>query len=158
MRLLVLISLSFYYSCSNSHKIIDVQKPKIGISKTDCGSYEVANDEKIIGYIVKPYLLEINAKENYISDFENLLQRKYRSFYKNYFRTFWFIPNSVADTILVAVMLSPNEIKNIPKWQCEEQDIDTYKRNHENLFNDKHPQFIAYNCSKGRFKILSDPD
>lgn len=156
MKLLA-ISLLVFTSCSMSKQIIKTKDISITLSKMQCGSYEVKNNESIIGYVVKPFVVEVE-KVLLITQFENLIVNDYAGYYNRFYRTYWFIKNSASDTLLEVVMLSPKQISSIPNWQCEEQDVDTYKRNRKNLFNAEHPQFITYNCSKGRFKILGDPD
>lgn len=157
MKLLA-IGLLLFTSCSVAKQIINTNNLTITLAKMECGSYEVKNSGELIGYVVKPFVIETDRKEYYITQFENLIKANYSNYYNKFYRTYWFVKNSAADTTLQVVMLSPKQVELIPNWQCEEQDVDTYKRNRKNLFDAEHPQFIIYNCSKGRFKILGDPD
>jgi len=158
MKLLAIICLLVFISCSVSKKIINTSALAITLTKSECGSYAVKNNGELIGYVVKPFYVEAENKEVYITQFENLIKSNYSNYYDNFYRTYWFIKNSASDTLIDVVMSSPKQVNSIPNWQCEEQDVDTYKRNRKNFFDAQHPQFITYNCSKGRFKILGDPD
>lgn len=158
MKLFVVIGLLIFISCDVSKQIINTKEISISLSKIECGSYEVKNSGKLIGYVVKPFYVEAEKKEDHIIQTENLIKANYSNYYDRFYRAYWFIKNSKGDTTLDIVMLSTKQVGAIPNWQCEEQDVDTYKRNRRNLFDVKHPQFITYNCSKGRFKVLGDPD
>lgn len=157
MKILV-IGLWVFSSCSMSKPVIKTKTILITLTKTQCSSYEVKNSGELIGYVVKPFVVDVEKKDALITQFENLLKTNYSSYYNKFYRTYWFIKNSASDTLIEVVMLSHKQISSIPNWQCEEQDVDTYKRNRKGLFDAAHPQFISYNCSKGRFKILGDPD
>ena len=83
-----------------------------------------------------------------------------RNYYDRFYRTYWFSKNSVSDTLILVEMLSPKQLSSIPNWQCEEQEVDIYNRlyKNKNKNNNNHPRSFTYNCSKGRFKVLGDPD
>ena len=120
-----------------------------------CGSYEVKNYESPIGYAVKPFIIEVENRGAEITKFENLIKSSYNNDYRNFLRVYLFTKNSAGDTILNVIMLKPKLAYSIPNWQCEEQDVDTYFRSKKYPHSSKS---ITYNCSKGRFKILGDPD
>ena len=145
-------------SCNVSKKIINTRDLNITLGKTECGSYEVKNNRELIGYVVKPFYVEVEKKENYIIQFEKLLKANYSDYYDRFYRTYWFSKNSGSDTLILVEMLSTKQLSSIPNWQCEEQEVDTYNQLHKNKNNNKHPPFFIYNCTKGRFKILGDPD
>lgn len=156
--LILLYFFVFLFSCDVSKKVISTKDLNIIISKTKCGSYDVKNNEILIGYIVKPFVTEIDRKKDYINQVEKLLQVNYSDYYNKFYRVYWFSKDNVSDIILQVVMLSSRQTKSIPYWECEEQDIDVYTQHRKRLFNVEHPQFIIYNCTKGRFKVLGDPD
>lgn len=151
MRLLA-ITLVAFASCSASKKIINTKNISISLTKMQCGSYEVKNNESTIGYAVKPFIIEVD-RSNEITKFENLIKNNYTNRYNNLFRIYLFTKNRIGDTILNVIMIKPKQASLIPGWQCEEQDVDTYWSNHT-----KNPQIIPYNCTKERFKIWGDPD
>ena len=112
----------------------------------------------LIGYVVKPFYIEVEKKENHIVQFEKLIKANYSDYYDRFYRTYWFSKNSSSDTLILVAMLSTKQLSSIPNWQCEEQEADTYNLLYKNKSNNKHPRFFTYNCTKGRFKILGDPD
>ena len=59
--LAVLFVLVLILSC-NTTKLINKStvNNQITISLTECGSYEVKNNQAIIGYAVKPFIVEVN--------------------------------------------------------------------------------------------------
>ena len=134
MKLLT-IGLLIFISCNTPKQIIDTKNLAITLTKTECGSYEVKNNASLIGYAVKPFYVEVEKKGDEITKFENLLKGSYAIYYNNFFRTYSFTKNRNADTILVVIMLSYKQASSIPDWQCEEQDVDTYKRNRGSLFD-----------------------
>lgn len=155
---LLLIGLLVFSSCSVSKKIINTQNLAITLAKMQCGSYEVKNNGEVIGYVVKPFYVEVEKKENYITQFENLIKASYSNHYDQFYRTYWFVKNSVSDTLILVQMLSPKQVDLVPNWQCEEQEVDIYNQLNKNKKNSKYPRSFTYNCSKGRFKVLGDPD
>ncbi|MBK7883706.1 MAG: hypothetical protein IPJ81_07820 [Chitinophagaceae bacterium] len=155
---MIKIYLLSLFSCTTIKPILNTEKLTITLTKEQCGSYEVKNNGELMGYVVKPFVIEVEKKEDYITWFENIIKTDYSNYYNKFYRTYWFIKDNAQDTILQVVMLSPKQLKFIPDWQCEEQDVDTYKRNRKNLFSIKHPQFLTFNCSKNRFKKAGDPD
>jgi len=155
MKLLIIIGLLILASCNVSKPVISNTKDiSISLPKMQCGSYEVRNSETVIGYVVKPFIVELNRSAE-ITQFEKLLRASYANRYDNFFRVYLFTKNNSADTILNVIFLNPKLAFSIPNWKCEEQDVDTYFR------SKKYPRSsnsITYNCSKARFKILGDPD
>lgn len=147
-----------FISCSTSRKIIMDKEPLISIMKTECGSYEVKDNGKLLGYVVKPFYVAVEEKENHIIQFEKLIKSEYSDFYRRFYRTYWFSKNSASDTLILVAMLSTKQLHLIPNWHCEEQEADTYNLLYKNKNNDKHPRFFTYNCTKKRFKVLGDPD
>ena len=148
-----MLSLLFFLSCTVPKKII--KENNIAIVKTECGSYAVNNNGKLIGYIVKPFYVEAEKKENHIAKFENLILAKYSEYYNKFYRTYWFMINSTGDTTIHIVFLSTKQIKLIPDWECEEQPVEVYNRIYRKR---NHPSFFMYNCSKSRLRISGDPD
>lgn len=155
MKQLLAIGLLVFTSCSMSKQIIKTKDISISLTKMQCGSYEVKNYESAIGYAVKPFIIEIANRDTEITKFENLVKSSYNNRYRNFLRIYLFTKNSTGDTILNVIMLKPKLAYSIPNWQCEEQDVDTYFRSKKYPHSGK---VITYNCSKGRFKILGDPD
>lgn len=159
MKLLA-IGLLIFISCNVPKKIIDTKNLTITLTKTECGSYEVKKNGELTGYVVKPFYVGVEKKENYIIQFEKLIKANYSNYYDRFYRTYWFSKNSVSDTLILVEMLSPKQLSSIPNWQCEEQEVDIYNRlyKNKNKNNNNHPRSFTYNCSKGRFKVLGDPD
>jgi len=154
MKLLA-IGLLVFTSCSMSKQIIKTKDILITLTKMQCGSYEVKNYESSIGYAVKPFIIEVENRGAEITKFENLVKSSYNNRYRDFLRIYLFTKNSTGDTILNVIMLKPKLAYSIPNLQCEEQDVDTYFRSKKYPHSGKS---ITYNCSKGRFKILGDPD
>jgi hypothetical protein len=157
MRLLAIIFVAFA-SCNTSKKIINTNDFNFTLVKTECGSYEVKNNGEMIGYVVKPFYVEVGKKGDYINQFEKLIKANYPNYYDRFYRTYWFSKDRGADTLIMVEMLSAKQLSSVPNWQCEEQEVDTYNRLHKNQRNKKYPPSFIYNCTKGRFKILGDPD
>jgi hypothetical protein len=157
MKLFV-ISLLVFTSCSVSKKMTNTKDLTIILTKTECGGYEVMNKEQLVGYVVKPFYVEVEKKEKYIVQFENLIKANYANHYDKFYRTYWFVKNSVSDTLISVQILSPKQVHSIPNWKCEEQEVDIYNQLNRNKNDAKYPRAFAYNCSKGRFKNLGDPD
>jgi hypothetical protein len=157
MRLSI-IGLLIFLSCNAPKKIIHTKDLTLTLTKTECGSYEVKDNEELIGYVVKPFYVEVEKKENHIIRFEKLIKANYSDYYDRFYRTYWFSKNSSSDTLILVAMLSAKQLSSIPNWRCEEQEADTYNLLYKNKSNNKQPLFFTYNCTKGRFKILGDPD
>jgi len=121
----------------------------ITINLTECGSYKVKNNQKIIGYAVKPFIIDKVNRIKEITDFEQKLKTKYKNKFKNKYRIYEFTLDRPGDTILMTLFLSPKKVENNPDWKCMFQDVDIYP---------KKSQAVYYNCSKNRFKIPGDPD
>ncbi|MGE5520259.1 MAG: hypothetical protein ACM3VS_10065 [Candidatus Dadabacteria bacterium] len=155
MKLFLIIGLLIFTSCNVSKQIINTKDMLISLNKMQCGSYEVKNYESPIGYAVKPFIIEVENRSAEITKFENLVKSSYNNRYRNFFRIYLFTINSTGDTILNVIMLKPKLAYSISNWQCEEQDVDTYFRSKKYPHSGK---VITYNSSKGRFKILGDPD
>lgn len=153
MKLFVATSILILTSCNASKQVLNPEKISISLIKTQCGSYEVKNNESTIGYVVKPFIVETN-RVNEITNFEKLVNRSYNNSYRNDYRIYLFTKNSIGDTVLNVIMIRPKKAGTIPNWRCVEQDVDTYWRKR----HAKNPKMINYNCSKGRFKIFGDPD
>ena len=152
--LIVLIVL-FFYSCSVRNKTINDMGINITITKTECGSYSVTNNNELIGYVVKPFYVEVENKEIYITQFENLTKAKYFHYYNKFNRIYVFVKNRAGDTTLDVLMLSTKQLGLIPNAQCEEQSLDVYNRVFKKR---KNTDSFTYNCSKGRLRISGDPD
>lgn len=136
-------------SC-NTTKLIskNVGDNQITVDSTQCGSYEVKSNETIIGYVVKPFVVEVNRTEE-ITKFERKLKMEYENKFNKDYRTYAFTTDRAGDTILMTLFLSSKQAENIPNWKCELQEVDNYPKSSE---------WVYYNCSKNRFKVPSDPD
>ncbi|MBZ4192070.1 hypothetical protein [Niabella beijingensis] len=156
----LILCLIFVCSCSVAQKQIVVYPPHILItnSKQECGSIEVKNNGRPIGYIVKPFIGDTPDKENQITVFEKLLHTTHDNFYNKFYRVYTFISNTKGEQTLEVVMLTNKQTTLISDWKCELQDVDTYMLGRRNTFSPKYPQFFTYICSKGRFKTINDPD
>jgi len=121
---------------------------QITIDSTQCGSYEVKSNETTIGYVVKPFVVEVDRLKE-ITEFERKLRVKYKNKFNRDYRTYAFTTDRAKDTILITLFLSSKQGENIPGWKCELQDVSTYP---------KRSEWVYYNCSKNRFKVPSDPD
>lgn len=126
--------------------------------KTKCGSYEVKNNEELMGYVVKPFYVEVEKKEDYILQFEKLIKANYSDYYDRFYRTYWFSKDRGSDTLIIVEMLSSKQLSSVPNWQCEQQDVDIYNQLNKKRKSSRHPPYFIYNCTKSRFKILGDPD
>jgi len=157
MRLSI-IGLLISLSCNAPKKIIHTKDLTLILTMTECGSYEVKDNEELIGYVVKPFYVEVEKKENHIIRFEKLIKANHTDYYDRFYRTYWFSKNSSSDTLILVAMLSAKQLSSIPNWRCEEQEANTYNQLYKNISNNKHPLFFTYNCTKRRFKILGDPD
>ncbi|MBB6612554.1 hypothetical protein H7F15_16030 [Pontibacter sp. Tf4] len=158
MKVLAIIILIIFASCSVSKKIINTNDLTITLSKTECGSYEVTNNGDLIGYVVKPFYLETDKKDVCITQFENSIKANYYDYYDKFYRTYWFVKNNVSDTLILVQMFSPRQVGLVPDWQCEEQEVDVYNKLNKNKDSSKYPPTFTYNCTKSRFKIIGDPD
>lgn len=158
MKLFAIICLLVFTSCSVSKKIINTNALAITLTKSECGSYEVKNNGELIGYIVKPFYVEAENKEVYITQFENLIKANYSDYYDRFYRTYWFSKDRGSDTLIIVEMLSAKQLSSVPNWQCEQQDVDIYNQLHKNRKSNKYPPYFIYNCTKARFKVLGDPD
>ena len=147
--LTLLFVLVLVLSC-NTTKITNksIGDNQITIDSIQCGSYEVKSNETTIGYVVKPFVVEVNRTEE-ITEFERKLKTKYKNKFNKDYRSYTFTTDRAGDTILMTLFLSPKQAENIPDWKCELQEVDTYPKNSE---------WVYYNCSKNRFKVPSDPD
>lgn len=155
---LFMIGLFIFISCNAPKKIFDITNLAITLTKTECGSYEVKNNEALIGYIVKPFYVEVDKKQNYIIQFETLVRANYSDYYDRFYRTYWFSKNGVSDTLIIVEMLSAKQLSSIPNGRCEQQDVDVYNQLRKNRKSGKYYTYLIYNCTKERFKILGDPD
>jgi hypothetical protein len=155
---LSIIGLLIFLSCNAPKEIIDTKNLAITLTKTECGSYEVKNNEVLIGYVVKPFYVEVDKKEDYILQFEKLIKTNYSDYYDRFYRTYWFSKDRGSDTLIIVEMLSAKQLSSVPNWQCEQQDVDIYNQLHKNRKSSKYPTYFIYNCTKARFKVLGDPD
>lgn len=153
-----MIIFAAFASCNASRKIIYTGNLNIALTKTECNSYEVKNNGEMIGYVVKPFYVEVENKEYNIIQFEKLIKANYSNYYERFKRTYWFSKNSGSDTLILVEMLSAKQLSAITNWQCEEQEVDTYNQIHKHKNINKYPLFFIYNCTKGRFKIFEDPN
>jgi hypothetical protein len=135
----------------------EISNHDITLEKTSCGSYEVKNNLKLIGFLVKPFYVQVDKKEKYISEFEDSLTKRFTGYYDKLFRVYWFGKNRVSDTIIFVYLLSPKQLALIPDAKCEEQEADLYNKLYKKK-GTKHPFWFIYNCSKGRFRQSTDPD
>ncbi len=115
---------------------------------TKCGSYEVKNNQETIGYAVKPYVVKVDRVKE-ITEFEQKLKTRHKDNFNKDYRAYAFTTDRAGDTILMISFLSSKQAENMPDWKCELQDVDAYPKNTE---------WVDYNCSKNRFKVLGDPD
>jgi len=147
ITLLITLVFGLIASC-NLMKSTQTIDGKIRVNLTECGSYEVKNNQISIGYLVKPFFVKVDEVSE-ITDFEKKLKNKYRKKLKNKIRIFFFTKNRDGDTILMTHFLSSKYLQKIPDWKCELQEVGTYPRRTIS---------IDYNCSKNRFKVLGDLD
>jgi len=147
--LAVLFVLVLVLSC-NTTKLTNknIGDNQIIIDSTECGSYEVKSDQTTIGYVVKPFVVEVDRTEE-ITEFERKLKTKYKNKFNKYYRSYTFTTDRAGDTILMTLFLSSKQAENILNWKCELQEVDAYPKSSE---------WVYYNCSKNRFKIPGDPD
>jgi len=155
---LSIIGLFIFLSCNAPKKFIDTKNSTITLMKTECGSYEVKNNEELIGYVVKPFYVEVEKKADYILQFEKLIKANYSDYYDRFYRTYWFSKDRGSDTLIIVEMLSAKQLSSVPNWQCEQQEVDIYNQLRKNRKKDKPPLSLDYNCTKARFKVLGDPD
>lgn len=148
-NLLALFVMLLTLSC-NTTKVPNqsIVENQIIIASTQCGSYEVKNKETTIGYIVKPFVVKVDRAQE-ITKFERKLKMQYKHKFNKDYRTYVFTTDRAEDTILMTLFLPAKQVKNIPNWNCELQEVDIYPKSSE---------WIYYNCSKSRFKIPTDPD
>ena len=137
-----------FLSCNSVKKIENITNNSINVSLTECGSYEVNFNQKVIGYVVKPFVVEVD-KVKEIKEFERKLKLKYKNKFNKDFRIYFFTVDREGDIILMTLFLSPKQVRNISNWKCELQEVDSYP---------KRSKWVDYNCSKNRFKTLRDPD
>lgn len=130
----------------------------ITLAKKEYGSYEVKNNAELIGYVVKPFYVEVKNREGYIIQFESLIKANYSNYYGRFYRTYWFFKDRGSDTLIIVEMLSAKQLSSVPNWQCEQQDVDVYNQLRKHRKNSKYHTYFVYNCTKGRFKFLGDPD
>jgi len=149
LSILFVLTLGFVMSC-NSNKLINENfgYNQITIASSKCGSYEVKNNKVTIGYAVKRFIVEADRVKE-ITEFERKLRIKYKNKFNKDFRVYTFTTDSAGDTILMTLFLSSKQAKNIPNWKCKQQEVQIYP---------KRAEWIDYNCSKNRFKVLGDPD
>lgn len=147
--LAVLFVLVLVMSC-NTTKLTNksIGDNQITIDSTECGSYEVKSDKTAIGYVVKPFVVEVDKIE-VITEFERKLKTKYKNKFNKDYRSYTFTTDRAGDTILMTLFLSSKQAENIPNWKCELQEVDNYPKSSE---------WVYYNCSKNRFKVPGDPD
>ena len=145
---MILLTLLMYVAIASCKSIIDKAPDQIKTELTKCGSYEVISNQRIIGYAVKPFIVEIDRAEE-IKEFEKKLKLKYKNKFNKDLRAYSFTTDIAGDTILITSFLSPKQIENIPAWKCQLLDVDTYP---------KRSEIVYYNSSKNRFKIPGDPD
>src|SRR6187200_328859 len=100
MKLSIIVLLIFL-SCNAPKTIIDTRNLTITLTKTECGSYEVKNNEGLIGYVVKPFYVEVEKKEDYILQFEKLIKANYSDYYDRFYRTYWFSKDRGSDTLII---------------------------------------------------------
>lgn len=155
---LSIIGLLIFLSCNAPKKIIDKRNLSITLTKTECGSYKVDNNEELIGYVVKPFYVEVQNKDGYILQFEKLIKANYSNHYDRFYRTYWFSKDRGFDTVIIVEMLSAKQLGSVPNWQCEQQDVDIYNQLNRNRNSGNYPGYFIYNCTKARLKVLGDPD
>ncbi|KAA2216565.1 hypothetical protein [Maribacter flavus] len=149
LSVLFMIALGLFLSC-NSTKLINesIGDNKITVETTQCGSYEVKSNQTTIGYVVKPFVIEVD-KVSEIKEFERKLILKYKNKFNRDYRSYVFTTDIAGDTILISKFLPPRQIENNLSWKCQLQEVGTYPKRSQNVF---------YNCSKNRFKVPGDPD
>ncbi|SFW68318.1 hypothetical protein SAMN02927921_03291 [Sinomicrobium oceani] len=149
LLVLFLLALGLLISC-NSTKLINenIGDNQITISLTECGSYEVKNNQVTIGYAVKRFIVEVDRVKE-ITEFERKLRVKYKNKFNKDYRVYTFTTDRAGDTILMTLFLSSKQVENNPNWKCQLQEVGTYP---------KRSVWVDYNCSKNRFKVPGDPD
>lgn len=146
--LFYLFVLVLFLSCSSVKKAQNITNNCITISLTECGSYEVKSNQIIIGYAVKPFVIEVDRIKE-ITEFEQKLKLKYKNKFNKNYRIYAFTTDRDGDVILMTLFLSSKQVENNPNWKCELQEVDTYP---------KKSKWVDYNCSKNHFKVLGDLD
>ena len=149
LSVLFLLALGLLISC-NSTKLVNenIGDNQITIGLTECGSYEVKNNQVTIGYAVKRFIVEVDRVKE-ITEFERKLRVKYKNKFNKDYRIYTFTTDRAGDTILISKFLSSKQVENNPNWKCQLQEVGTYPKRSVNIF---------YNCSKNRFKVPGDPD
>lgn len=148
-----------FISCHGVQKVTHIDN-QITISETECGSYEIKNTNRLLGYATQPfYIMFPNKMEDLkkeILPFEHLVSATYSGYYDNFYRVYHFTENRANDTILVVTMLTQKQSESIVNWKCRYQDVDTYKRLSKASI--KYPGTFYFNCTKKRLKVVGDPD
>jgi len=161
MRIIIFIACISLLSCHITKKATVLNNER-AISKTECGSYEVKQENKVLGYVVQPFYIKFPNMEQgikkEISVFENLLSENYSMHYDNSLRVYYFTINRSNDTIMDVLMLTKKQASLINNWKCEFLDIDSYKTKHRHKSSKEYPDTFIFNCSKKRFKNADDPD
>jgi hypothetical protein len=149
--LVILFVLGLVVSCKSIKSTNQtIANNQITVDLTECGSYEVKNNQTTIGYAVKPFVVEVDRVKE-LTEFEQKLKTKYKDKFKKDYRVYSFTKDRAGDTILNTIFLASRHTKNIPNWECELQEVDIYWPKNSS-------EWVTYNCSKNRFKVLGDPD
>ncbi|HZJ20828.1 MAG TPA: hypothetical protein VFD35_10820 [Pricia sp.] len=100
--LTILIVLGLVLSC-NTTKLTNkrIGDNQITVNLSQCGSYEVKSNETTIGYIVKPFVVQVERTKE-ITEFERKLRIKYKNKFNKDYRTYAFTTNRAGDTILIS--------------------------------------------------------
>lgn len=69
MKVFAVLSLLIFSCCSSSKQIVSNGNLVVSLNKMDCGSFEVRNYETTIGYVVKPYIIELETRHIEIANF-----------------------------------------------------------------------------------------
>ncbi len=137
----ILLSFLLLTNCYPT-KSFSRQTMMLSISKTKCGSYAVMNEKDTLGFIVKPFIIDMDTTTKFkIQEFELKVKKKYPHKINKRWRIYFFdIRNK--DTVLMTLIISPKRLNKNPEWKCTFDEIQHYP---------KHSKWIDYNFSKHSF-------
>jgi len=118
------------------------QTMMLSISKTKCGSYAVINEKDTLGFIAKPFIIDIDTTTKFkIQEFEIEVKKKYPHKFNKKWRIYFFDIRD-KDTVLMTLIISPKRLNKNPEWKCTFDEVQNYP---------KHSKWIDYNLSTHSF-------
>lgn len=147
-----------FASCRTTQNSMTPDNLFLSADKNECGSYEVKSNERSVGYVVKPFVVDLNNKIVYIRLMEHALKTTCANHYDNYYRIYWFFKSRASDTAIRIAMLSYDQTKKLSDWKCGEPDIQGHHSKIARHFNSRFPQYFLYNCATGILKLLEEDD